>query len=293
MTARSNSARISPTAWYTGQVWNRNLLSEPGLMGWRGPLLHTLGAPALVHVPAMFGVVTMDQILLARHRLLDAAIVELVEQQGVGAAMEIAAGLGARGLRLVRRFGAEHLRWVDADLPDMAALRRAQLGARGPLPDGYNICPIDILATEGELAMPNVLSAPPLESSVVVLMEGLLNYFPKDVALEALGRLRATLAQRTAPSFVAFEVHTQEDVSSIKLVRPFLAGLSVFARGKVALHYRNLGEAVDALHELGFKGIAEVRLPEAAAWPVVRVLVAAVHDPDPGWVRAAGPLHSV
>lgn len=291
MAARNQSARISPTAWYTGQVWNRNGLSEPGLMGWRGPLLHTLGTPLLVHAPSLMGVVTMDQILLARHLMLDAAVAELVEWQGVRSAMEIAAGLGARGLRMVWRYDGLPLKWVDADLPDMAALRRRQLPAR--LPAGYEIRPIDLLALTGELSIAHVLAQPPLEQRTMVLMEGLLNYFPFEVAREALSRLAQTLTQRPEPSFVVFEVHTERDLESIPMVGPFLAGLSVFARGRVSLHYPDVASAAGVLTDAGFSRVVEVRLPHAAAWPAVRILVAATHDPGAGWPRPSGPLREI
>ncbi len=291
MAARNQSARISPTAWYTGQVWNRNGLSEDGLMGWAGPLLHALGAPLLVHVPALFGVVTMDQILLARHLMLDAAVSELVQEQGVRSAMEIAAGLGARGLRMVRRYQDLELQWVDADLPEMAALRRRLLSGRTP--SMYEIRPIDLLALDGELSISRVLSEPPLDHGTMVLMEGLLNYFPFEVAQDALRRLAQTLHSRSEPSFVVFEVHTERDVESIPMVGPFLAGLSVFARGRVSLHYPDVGTAVSVLHDAGFSRVVEARLAHASAWPAVRVLVAAVHDPGATWPRQSGPLREI
>ena len=43
----SSSDSISPTAHYTGQIWNRNGLSDPELSTWQGRLMYAGIEPAM------------------------------------------------------------------------------------------------------------------------------------------------------------------------------------------------------------------------------------------------------
>ena len=61
---------ISPTAHYTAEVWQRNGLSDPALATWEGRALH-LGLWPAMTVWGAIGNGTLDQALLARHRLID------------------------------------------------------------------------------------------------------------------------------------------------------------------------------------------------------------------------------
>ena len=61
------SARISPTAHYTGFVWYRNGLSHPAFMTREGWLLHNLLRPMNVGY-RLQGRADLDTMLLARHR---------------------------------------------------------------------------------------------------------------------------------------------------------------------------------------------------------------------------------
>jgi hypothetical protein len=216
----------------------------------------------------------MDEILQSRHRMMDAAATSLVEKHQVRACIEIASGLSARGLRFARRYEQLGLEWVDADLPHMSAIRRQRTSSSGARLSNYRVADVDLLESEGALSPASLLGTSGADGPMAVFMEGLLNYFPRAVAMEALGRLRHALELRNVQGHVVFEIYTRADVQGIRLVRPFLGFLSAFARGPVGLYFQDVDEASQTLRELGFPEVVEVRTPDTPAWPVVRVLVA-------------------
>ena len=68
-------ADISPTAHYTSYVWVRNGLSDPRLQTWQGSCLFYLLEPMMA-LSRFSGGTTVEQMLLARHRVLDHILTE-------------------------------------------------------------------------------------------------------------------------------------------------------------------------------------------------------------------------
>src|SRR4051812_14355151 len=98
-----SSGAISPTAHYTGETWVRNGLSHPGLGTWQGRLFHgTLAVPNAVS--RLLGGPSLDGLLLARHRIIDALLDDLI-QGGVSQVIEVACGMSPRGWRFSERYG--------------------------------------------------------------------------------------------------------------------------------------------------------------------------------------------
>ena len=67
---RGGPATISPTAYYTGLVWERHGLGVDGLTPAAGRALYLLGQPVLGTVERLGGP-TLEHFLLARHRIID------------------------------------------------------------------------------------------------------------------------------------------------------------------------------------------------------------------------------
>src|SRR4051794_17218076 len=117
MAASEGSGAISPTAHYTGETWVRNGLSHPRLATWQGRVLH--GSLALPNAASrVLGGPSLEGLLLARHRIVDALLEELIDG-GVSQVIEAACGMSPRGWRFSERYG-ERLAYVEADLPAMA-----------------------------------------------------------------------------------------------------------------------------------------------------------------------------
>ena len=127
------SDAISPTAHYTGYVWARNGLSTPELETAVGRLSFASMQPAAA-LSRLLGGPTLEQFLLARHRLIDHVLEEAIAAGRVSQVLEIAAGMSPRGWRFAGRHG-DAVTYVEADLPAMAARKRAALERAGSLSD--------------------------------------------------------------------------------------------------------------------------------------------------------------
>ena len=100
----SSGDNISPTAHYTGEVWQRAGLSHPWLGTREGRVMVDALHPLMV-VSGKLGGPSLESYLLARHRAIDALLTDAVEHHSVGQVIEIAAGMSARGWRFANRYG--------------------------------------------------------------------------------------------------------------------------------------------------------------------------------------------
>ena len=189
MFSRDDDA-ISPTAHYTAEVWRRNGLSDPALATWEGRALHLGLWPAMTIWGALGGG-TLDEALLARHRLIDELLEDEIEAGRVGQVVEIAAGLSGRGLR----FGRLHpeLTYVEADLPAMAARKREALGRRRRRPPGRRARRLRRGRRRAASTSCSPRSTP--EAGTAIITEGLLNYFPRPMVEDLWGRIAAGLGR--------------------------------------------------------------------------------------------------
>src|SRR5262245_8502192 len=123
--AERRSETITPTAHYTGYVWFANGLSHPAFATKEGRFFYQALRPANAASRAMGGP-TLEGMLLARHRVIDHLLERAIAAGRVSQVIEIAAGLSPRGWRFTRDHG-DAITYVEADLPDMAARKRAIL----------------------------------------------------------------------------------------------------------------------------------------------------------------------
>src|SRR3954470_4408343 len=143
---------IGPTAHYTAHVWARNDLSHPELDTDQGKALYL--AAALPQLPLhLLGQPTIEDVLLARHLVIDALLEEAIADGRVGQVLEVACGMSPRGWRFTERH--PDLVYVEADLPDMAADKRAALERIGR-PPTHRVVDLDALADDGPLSLPAV-----------------------------------------------------------------------------------------------------------------------------------------
>src|SRR3954466_15303377 len=142
-------AAIGPTAHYTAHVWARNDLSHPALDTDQGRALYL--AAALPQLPLqLLGQPTIEDVLIARHVVIDALLEEAIAEGRVGQVLEVACGMSPRGWRFPER----HPRLVHlaAALPDMAAVKREAL-ARIGRPPSHRVVELDALAADGPLSL--------------------------------------------------------------------------------------------------------------------------------------------
>jgi O-methyltransferase involved in polyketide biosynthesis len=269
MAASEGSGAISPTAHYTGETWVRNGLSHPQLATWQGRLLH--GTMALPNAASrMLGGPSLEGLLLARHRIIDALLEDLIDS-GVSQVIEAACGMSPRGWRFSERYG-DKLTYVEADLPAMARRKREALAQMGSLSDRHRVVDLDLLRNGGPGSLEALVETMDPAKGLVIITEGLLTYLD-DAVVEALwARLAKALQPFSKGAYLA----------DLRLARPdrgvteraFDMLLSAFVRGRVHAYRGDEAFAEAALLEAGF---AQVRLHPGDEHPA-----AAEAGDDPG-----------
>lgn len=279
-TVADDSARISPTAHYTADVWVRSGLSDPVLSTRLGGLLHA----ALTPLNRLYGRVSgrpdLDAMLLARHHALDALLEREIATGRVGQVVEIAAGLSGRGYRFARRF--PDLLYVETDLPDMAAYKRRTLDEAGLRGAHHDVRPLDALASDGPASLAAVAAELDPSRGLAIVTEGLLSYLALDAVLALWGRVATTLRGFLHGAYFS-DLHLACDVDGMWVAELFRVGLGVFARGPVRYHFATADETVAALEGAGFREArlyrpSEVTPPDRSGHVpahVIRVLAAA------------------
>jgi O-methyltransferase involved in polyketide biosynthesis len=252
MTGSESSGAISPTAHYTGETWVRNGLSHPQLATWQGRLFYD--ALALPNAASrMLGGPTLGGLLLARHRIIDALLDDLI-RGGVGQVIEVACGMSPRGWRFSERYG-DRLTYVEADLPAMAGRKREALAEMGSLNEHHRVADLDVLREGGPESLEALVGTMDSAKGLAIITEGLLVYFD-DPTVEALWA-RLAKALRPFPTGVY--------LADLRIARPkrgaaeraFEQLLGAFVRGKIH-PYR--GDEASAEAELRTAGFEQVRL---------------------------------
>jgi O-methyltransferase involved in polyketide biosynthesis len=269
MIGSGGSGAVSPTAHYTGETWVRNGLSHPELATWQGRVFHQ--AMALpIGVSKALGGASLDALLLARHRIIDALLEELIEG-GVAQVLEVACGMSPRGWRFSERFGDE-LTYVEADLPAMAQRKREALARIGSLGDHHRVADLDVLRDGGPDSLESVVETLDPARGLVIITEGLLTYLDDDTVDALWARFARALGRFDQGAYLSDLRFARPDRGATE--RTFDLILSAFVRGKVHA-YR--GDETTAEATLRGAGFAKARLHRGDEHPAA----AEVHD-DPG-----------
>lgn len=239
------SEAISPTAHYTGHIWVRNGLSHPELATTTGRALFEVTRPTMALLGLAVGT-TLEQFLLERHRKIDERLARAIDD-GLTQVLEVACGISGRGWRFKQRYG-DRLTYVEADLRDMAARKRAALERMGSLGPRHRVMEVDALSDASLAAV--VATLDPKEE-LAIITEGLLGYFEREQALGMWRRFAGTLSGFRAGLYLA-DMYVREDMSRvpIELAR---AVLGAFVRGRVHVHFEDDAEAARAARDAGFR----------------------------------------
>jgi O-methyltransferase involved in polyketide biosynthesis len=254
----SGSEAIGPTAHYTGHVWARNGLSHPALDTAEGRHLYGLAQPPMVFA-RLIRAPTIESFLMARHLAIDAVLERAIADGRVGQVIEVACGMSPRGWRFTERH--PDLVYVETDLPAMAERKRAALERIGR-PETHRVMELDALASRGPGSLPAVAETLVPARGLAIITEGLLSYLPRDAVLDLWARFADTLDAFASGLYVA-DLHVDADAPRLA-ARTFEAFLSVFVRGRVAVHFKTAGEAEQALRDAGF---AEAHVRRASEHP--------------------------
>jgi len=256
----SASDAISPTAHYTGYVWARNGLSYPELSTLEGRVLFESFRP-LQMVSSALGGASLERYLLARHRAIDVLLERAIEQHGITQVIEVASGLSPRGLRFSSRYG-DALSYIEADLPAMAARKRAALERIGTGGRPHRVADFDALEEEGPTGIAAVAAELAPERGLAIITEGLLGYLPSHAVTALWQRFARTLTGFATGRYIS-DLH----IGGVQTaqVRLFRVLLSAFVRGRVHLHFHDRAQAVAALKSAGFEAAEVHRAADLAA----------------------------
>jgi O-methyltransferase involved in polyketide biosynthesis len=260
--ARVSSAHISPSAHYTGYVWYRHQLADPAFVTGLGRWVHGLLRPITWGARAGFGI-DLESLLLQRHLLIDARLTQAIEQDGVCQVVEIACGLSPRGRRFTARY--PNLRYIEADLPVMAARKRLLLQSQGWLSANHQVKAVDILATEGRDTLAALFAGLDQRLPVLVITEGLVNYFELPVIEPFWTRLAALLQAFPQATYLTDLYPNLQEHPRYRQLRWGVELVGRLTRGSYPLHYRNAEEIVAAFTRLGFSSTAVLDPDQHAA----------------------------
>ncbi len=253
----SDSARISPTAHYTGYVWARNGLSHPELSTVEGRVLYESVRPAMMASRALGGA-QLQNYLLARHRAIDLLLERAIEHHGVSAVLEVACGLSPRGWRFSEHYGTR-LTYIEADLPAMARRKRDALKRMGSLSANHRVEVVDALHDNGPESIAGLAAQLGGGEGLAIVTEGLLGYLTDEQVQQLWQRFAAALSAFSVGRYIS-DLHLGE--AQTPQVRAFRVVLTAFVRGQVHVHWRSAADARASLLEAGF---ADAELHRATA----------------------------
>lgn len=276
-----DTSSISFTALYTGHVWYANGLSDPAFHSHRGSLFYHALAP-FEYLGGKIAGGNIRTFLLQRHHLIDLQVQRAISEQGVSQILEIACGLSPRGLRLRRDNPTLH--YVEADLPGMAARKHRLLSASQTLNDKHQVVPLNIFATQGIEALENVAARCFDRSQpLLVITEGLVNYFSLDSIRPFWARLQALLSQFPAGIYLTDNYPLFHDHPFHRTMKTLGGLLGAVSRSQVSFHFASDAETIACFRELGFADTLvhnprdyyqQLPIPASRGNPFVRVIEA-------------------
>ncbi|WP_028631400.1 class I SAM-dependent methyltransferase [Metapseudomonas resinovorans] len=275
--ARLDSAHITPSAHYTGYVWYRHHLAEEPFVTSFGRFAHGVLTPISWGARVAFGL-DVERFLLQRHLLIDALLREAIEQRGVRQVVEIACGLSPRGRRFCSRY--PELRYLEADLPPMAARKRLLLHEEGWLDSRHQVRPVDILAEQDANDLQALFSGLNHDEPVLVITEGLVNYFELPVIEAFWSRLATQLRQFPSATYLTDLYPDLREHPRYRQLRWGIDLVGRLTRGRYYLHYRGDAAIVEGFEGCGFGRVCvhdpkELESAPLDAWPaLVRVVEA-------------------
>jgi O-methyltransferase involved in polyketide biosynthesis len=222
--------------------------------------------------------------LLQRHHLIDHRLHQLIND-GVTQVVEIACGLSPRGHRFCQQY--PQLTYIETDLPDMALRKQQLLKEHGVLSERHRVQPINIFAEDGELSLDHVLAQLDQNKPVVVITEGLVNYFPLEVISDFWRKLASALGTFPQGTYLTDNYPLYKGMPFYRTLKVLGGMLGTVSRSQVGFHFHSDMEAIDHFHSLGFHRLTihnpadyygKLPIPKTRGNPMVRIMEGAVES---------------
>lgn len=280
----SEHRHISFTAHYTGYIWYTMGISHPVFATSKGKMLAKLVHPLESWAEKFVGG-SMRTTLKQRHRMIDQHLTQLIEQHPDIQVLEIASGLSPRGWNFRKKF--PDIDYRELDLPDMAKVKTLalrQIDANSP-----EVLSVDLFTADFEQAFHVFDPNRPL----VVISEGLINYFNKDMLLQLLQAI-----YRYGQNFK--ELHFLTDIYpepvKNKLANFIWASsklLKWMSKSAFSFHFIDPQQAQDFFQQAGFEQVSIVQPQQYFQNPAVPFTSNEEHLGDLVWMIHASKKNSV
>lgn len=280
----SEHRHISFTAHYTGYIWYTMGISHPVFATSKGKMLAKLVHPLESWAEKFVGG-SMRTTLKQRHRMIDQHLTQLIEQHPDIQVLEIASGLSPRGWNFRKKF--PDIDYRELDLPDMAKVKTLalrQIDANSP-----EVLSVDLFTADFEQAFHVFDPNRPL----VVISEGLINYFNKDMLLQLLQAI-----YRYGQNFK--ELHYLTDIYpepvKNKLANFIWASsklLKWMSKSAFSFHFIDPQQAQDFFQQAGFEQVSIVQPQQYFQNPAVPFTSNEEHLGDLVWMIHASKKNSV
>lgn len=240
----SQHRHISFTAHYTGYIWYKMGISHPVFATHKGKflaqLVHPLESWAEKHVGG-----SMRTTLKQRHTMIDEHLDQLITIHPNIQILEIASGLSPRGWNFRQKY--PKINYRELDLPHMAKIKNhalQQVDQNSP-----EVLSIDLFTPK----FAEVFALFNVNRPLVIVSEGLINYFSQDILAELLKVISAQ-----SQSFT--ELHYLSDVYP-EPVKNKLAHfiwscsrlLKWLSRSSFSFHFAAPNEAKQFIQHSGFQ----------------------------------------
>ncbi len=284
---RKNPARVSPTAHYTSYVWYRNDMSHEAFATGAGRGMFWALEPFNRLSALLDGGLSLECFLLQRHLIIDDRLRAHIRAGRVGQVLEVACGLSPRGYRFCQEF--PELRYLEADLPDMARTKRKRLDDAGLRRDRHDVVSVNALVREGPDCIAEVTQGI-LDPGVgtAIITEGLVNYFDAE-SCGIMWRNFGDLLSDNAGGVYLSDIHLTTHAPKHAIAKLFRAGLGAFSGGQTHYGFVDEDDATSALRGCGFGAVSfhsardydgRLGVPQTRRPDVQRVLEAVVEAPS-------------
>lgn len=266
----SDSAKISPTAYYTAETWVRLGVPHAELFSTRRGRLFVALYRVLERLTGpQGGESLLLRSLRNRHATLDEAVLACAPDRVV----ELGAGLSPRTITLAADLGID---CVDVDLPAMLARKRELLARHASpalsasLARRWRAVTLDVTAPEFADSLASLLAG---AARPVVVAEGLIGYFEDPIKQQIVAAIRRACADNpyaTCLADVRIANSTPEATRTLRL------GIRILTRNRGAPPGFASAQAVlDLWHRAGFTRAELLPLRDTADPPVMsRILLA-------------------
>jgi len=253
-----DSTGISFTALFTGHVWYENGMSAHFFTSPKARLLYSAAQPAEKLSQSLLGL-TVHDMLLQRHHIIDHRIDWLIKHEGVTQILEIACGYSPRGYKLSRKY--PNLKYVEADLPHMAERKKALLQQHQGFGPDHHVVGCDVFESGAPHGLDYIMSEvlDPTRPTIIIT-EGLVNYFRlRDIS--QVWRKLAQLGRHFPKAWYITDLVPKPKQNWLPLIEVGAGMLSLATRAHVNLHFKGKAQIEQGFKECGFSQVT-VHHPE-------------------------------